>query len=49
MSTFGAAYGAVGLLWLGFLVTTVVMILTSDLNQTLSDRIVGTVVIKQDR
>ena len=38
-----------GLLALAFLVITVVMIFTSDLNQTLSDRIVGTVVVKEDR
>jgi len=44
-----AAVGLGLLLALGFFVTTVVMILTSDLNQTLSDRIVGTVVIKEDR
>ncbi len=44
-----AIAGGFGLILLGFLVTTVVMILTSDLNQTLSDRIVGTVVIKQGR
>ena len=44
-----AVVGGEGLLLLGFLVVTVVTIFTSDLNQTLSDRIVGTVVVKEDR